>query len=90
MSPTVLIFKGTGKKISPAELAEYDKLPNVAILWQKKAWIDTDTERKVLSVQHLAEVKRLKRKYADLGKQFPGALLVHDRGPGHDAEYAFF
>lgn len=86
VSPTVLIFKGTGKKISPEELAEYSKLPDIVVLWQRKAWIDTDTEKKVLTVQHLAEIKRLKKLYSDAGKTFPGALLTHDRGPGHDAE----
>jgi hypothetical protein len=46
VSPTVLIFKGTGKKISPEELAEYSKLPDIVVLWQRKAWIDTDTEKR--------------------------------------------
>lgn len=89
VSPLVLIFKGKGKKVTPEEQAAYNALPDIAVLWQQKAWIDRHVEKEVLRKQLKPEVKRLKLLYESHGKTFPGFLLVQDRGPGHD-DRSFF
>lgn len=84
VSPVVLIYRGKGKQISQAEQDEYKKLPNIVILWQKKAWIDAEKEKEVMKhvIVHYAKSKQTKY----------GAntelLLTQDRGPGHDDGYA--
>lgn len=88
VSPLVLIFKGTGKKVTADEQRVYDGLKDIVVLWQKKAWIDSYVEKDVLRKQLKPEVKRMKAVYAAKGQPFPGFLLVEDRGPGHDNEYA--
>ena len=84
VSPLVLIFKGTGKQISPEEEAFYRTLPNICVLWQKKAWIDHNLEVMVMENQVKPYVLKKQKEYEDAGKAFPGFLLLEDRGPGHD------
>lgn len=46
--PVVLIFKGTGIRLTDTELEFYAQLKrDVAILFQPKAWIDRHLEKKV-------------------------------------------
>lgn len=45
--PVVLIFKGTGTRLSQDETNFYASLPDVVVLFQKKAWIDRHLEKKV-------------------------------------------
>lgn len=86
VSPVVLIFKGQGKKVTQAELQVYSQLPDVLVLWQKKAWIDRYLERQVIEKQVVPLVSQTKKAYEEQGKVFPGFLLLEDRGPGHDDE----
>jgi hypothetical protein len=88
ISPLVLIFKGKGKKVAADELAEYKRLKNILVLWQAKAWIDKTLEKEVMKHQVVPEVNARKKEYEDRGEVFPGFLLLQDRGPGHDHQYA--
>lgn len=90
VSPVVLIFKGTGKRVSAEEKANFARYKDVLVLWQKKAWIDTKLEREVLMNQHRVEIMRKKKAYAERNEQYPGAFLIHDGGPGHDDSYFSF
>jgi hypothetical protein len=87
VSPIVLIFKGKGK-VKEEELREYKNLPNILVLWQKKAWIDRELEQQVVKKQVLPYVKTTRKEYEDRGQTYPGFLLLQDRGPGHDDKYA--
>ncbi len=61
----VVIFRGTGQRISEEEKAHYEGLLNVHVLYQPKAWSDRKTWMRVLKIfrqyrvadlKHLAEV----------------------------------
>jgi hypothetical protein len=90
ISPVIVIFKGTGKRVKADDMANFAQFKDVHVLWQKKAWIDTKLEREVLMNQHRVEIKRKKKEYADRNAVYPGAYLIHDAGPGHDDVYASF
>lgn len=87
VSPLVLIFKGQGQKVTAEELAAYAALPDILVLWQKKAWIDRYLEKTVMERQVRPYVLKKKKEYEEAGKVFPGFLLFQDRGPGHDDAY---
>jgi hypothetical protein len=84
VSPVIIIFKGTGKRITAEEKASFSQYKDIHVLWQRKAWIDTKLEREVLMHQHRVEIGRKKKEYADRNEVYPGAFLIHDGGPGHD------
>jgi hypothetical protein len=82
----VLIFKGQGIQVPPAEAQVYSGLGDVIVLWQKKAWIDSTGEKAVM--------KRMIKPYVDEVNAELGYraefLLTEDRGPGHDDSSARF
>jgi len=83
--PVALIVRGTGKRVKKEELEFYEKLKKfVVVFWQKKAWIDRFIEKKVIEKLVLPYRKRIKADFAREGMEFPGLLLLEDRGPGHD------
>lgn len=80
VSPVVLIFKGKGKQVNAEELRAYALLPNTLILWQKKAWIDSEKEMEVMKRVIVPYAGQLQTEYGANTE----VLLTEDRGPGHD------
>lgn len=85
VSPVVVIFKGEGQRVNEVEASAYAKLLDVKVVWQKKAWIDRHVEKIVLRSQLKVDVERAQ---AELGRSLE-ALLVQDRGPGHDDPFVY-
>jgi hypothetical protein len=88
LTPMVMIFKGQGN-IKREELAFYESLPNIKILFQENAWVDGPTEIKILRLMIKPEVDRLEKKFTEEGKIFPGYLLVQDNFSAHSHAYSF-
>jgi hypothetical protein len=88
--PVGVIFKGTGKKVSEAELQFYAKLKNIAVLFQENAWVDTTIELKLIEVMMKPIIAKTKDHFFQNNQPFPGLLLLEDNFKPHFAEYVSF
>ena len=87
ITPMGLIFKGQGN-VKPEELAFYEGLKNMKVLFQANSWVDGPTEVKILRIMIKPVVDRLKTVYPAAGKIFHGYLLIQDNFSAHSNQYA--
>lgn len=85
--PVGVIFKGTGLKLSQEELDYYKTLPNIVVLFQVNAWVDTTIELKLVELMMKKIVSNKKEIFAAAGQRFPGLLLIEDNFKPHFAQY---
>jgi len=85
--PVGIIFKGTGLKLTQDELDYYKTLPNVVVLFQVNAWVDTTIELKLVEVMMKKIVSNKKALFAASNQPFPGLLLIEDNFKPHFALY---
>ena len=88
--PVGIIFKGAGVKLSQEEFDYYKTLPNVVVLFQVNAWVDTTIELKLVELMMKKIVSNKKALFAAAGQPFPGLVLIEDNFKPHFALYFDF
>ncbi len=85
--PVGVIFKGTGLKLTEDELNYYKSLPNIVVLFQANAWVDTTIELKLVELMMKKIVLYKKAEFTAAGEPFPGLLMLVDNFKPHFAPY---
>jgi hypothetical protein len=78
-----IVFRGQGLRLTKKELDFYKSLPNVYVVFQVKAWVDTRVELEVVKHILVPHMKGVRKTYEDAGKSFPGILGVEDNFSAH-------